>query len=64
MDEAISTRRSPRSGPGLRVALLGLLLVSPAALAGTAREFLIQNWTREHGIPGTTVTAVSQTPDG
>jgi len=40
------------------------LLPKPPILGAGAREFLIQNWTREHGIPGTTVTSVSQTPDG
>ncbi|HEX5221601.1 MAG TPA: two-component regulator propeller domain-containing protein [Verrucomicrobiae bacterium] len=36
-----------------------------SACAGQgAREFLVQNWTREHGIPGTTVTSMAQTPDG
>jgi signal transduction histidine kinase/ligand-binding sensor domain-containing protein len=39
------------------------LLLSAFASSGP-REFLIQNWTREDGIPGTTVTAITQTPDG
>ena len=45
------------------ICLLAMLPAHPVRGVG-AREFLIQNWTREHGVPGTTVTAVSQTPDG
>jgi len=40
------------------------LLAARLAWGGGAREFLIQNWTRENGLPGNTVTAVTQTPDG
>jgi ligand-binding sensor domain-containing protein/signal transduction histidine kinase len=53
---------------GKRIVLLSMpmvvILTTHPALGVGAREFLIQNWTREDGIPGTTVTAVSQTPDG
>jgi signal transduction histidine kinase/ligand-binding sensor domain-containing protein len=28
------------------------------------RQFLVQNWTRENGLPGNSVTSVAQTPDG
>ena len=34
------------------------------ARADGPREFLIRNWTREDGLPGNTVMAVAQTPDG
>ncbi len=40
------------------------LLMVQAAGANGAREFLIQNWTRDLGLPGNTVTTVAQTPDG
>jgi len=54
--------------PGLRGFWAGLMLVllatSPSVRGNGAREFLIQNWTREDGLPGSTVTAVAQTPDG
>jgi len=43
--------------------LLGLLLAHGADADGP-REFLIQNWTRDNGLPGNTVTAVAQTPEG
>lgn len=41
----------------------GCLLVPTARTEG-AREFLIQSWTGENGLPGNTVTSVAQTPDG
>src|SRR6266404_5282738 len=55
-----ATREKRRSGHWL---LLALLAAQPVFGSGP-REFLIQNWTREDGLPGSTVTAVAQTQDG
>lgn len=41
----------------------GSLLVVTGRTEGV-REFLIQSWTGEDGLPGNTVTSVAQTPDG
>jgi signal transduction histidine kinase/ligand-binding sensor domain-containing protein len=46
------------------LAWIGALLWPLRLTAEGPRDFLIQNWTREDGLPGNTVTAVSQTPDG
>ncbi len=43
--------------------LVALLFGQPSRADGP-REFLIRNWTREDGVPGNTVMAVAQTPDG
>lgn len=45
------------------LAALAILWTLPAWGSGP-KEFMIQNWTREHGLPGNTVTGVAQTPDG
>ena len=41
-----------------------VMMTSLSAQGDGAREFLIQNWTREDGLTGNTVTAVAQTPNG
>jgi len=54
-----------REARGGAVILAGLLILPAPAWAGDgSREFLIQSWTRDSGIPGDTVTAIAQTPDG
>ena len=44
--------------------MLAIFIAPHLALADGPREFLIRNWTREDGMPGNTVTAVAQTPEG
>lgn len=40
------------------------LLASGEDTVAEPRQFLVQNWTRENGLPGNSVTSVAQTPDG
>lgn len=65
MEQDATTRRTNERhcGPWTLVLLVLLAAISPS-LANSPREFLIQNWTREDGLPGTTVTAIAQTQDG
>jgi signal transduction histidine kinase/ligand-binding sensor domain-containing protein len=54
-------------GPLHRIALGAFVLVLGLPLrsmAGGPREFTLQTWTREDGLPGSSVTAVAQTSDG
>jgi ligand-binding sensor domain-containing protein/signal transduction histidine kinase len=57
---------TPAKWLSLCIALGTVMSLLPARLvyADGPREFLIRGWTREDGVPGNTVTAVAQTPDG
>ncbi len=50
---------------GVRLlALVWLLTALPAWGANMARDYLIDVWTSENGLPDSSVTAIAQTPDG
>lgn len=44
--------------------LLAFVLAESLVMAEGPREFLMQNWTAEDGLPANTVSTVAQTPDG
>ena len=43
---------------------VGLLLSAGRAAAATTADYLIDVWDTEHNLPSSTVTAITQTPDG
>jgi len=51
-----------RLRPLLALLLLGVL--APALAAGRAQQYLTDVWTADSGLPSSSVTAVTQTPDG
>lgn len=57
--------KSPLRGPAsARFALALLIALTSLPCPGAPREFLLQRWTRDEGLPASTVAAVAQTPEG
>lgn len=64
MSEKSPATFDSRKGVGLHCAPLLSAFVAASVLGANPREFLVQSWTRESGLPANTVTAVTQTPEG